>query len=228
MRRSNEFKSCFTIRRAEGSDKLQIPSNRQRDEKVNFYSDLATSSGMRRSTQFRSCFIVRDEKIKTNSDLASSSEMRRSCIIVRDEKVNFYSDLATSSGMRRSTQFRSCFIVRDEKIKTNSDLASSSEMRRSNKFGSCLSGMRRSNLLDLTSSLGEQKVKFYFKSSLSVSGMVDQTLLQIQSIRQWNGGSNFYFRSCLFVRVELDQHNFRSCLFVKLRLIKFLQILPHH
>ncbi|KAL4304162.1 hypothetical protein GQ457_10G020230 [Hibiscus cannabinus] len=135
MRRSNEFKSCFTIRRAEGSDKLQIPSNRQRDEKVNISSDLASSSGMRRSTKFRSCFIVRDEKVKPNSGLASSS------------------------GMRRSNKFRSCFIVRDEKIKTNSDLASSSEMKRSNKFGSCL-------------------------------GAEGQILLQIQSIRQWNGGSN--------------------------------------
>ncbi|KAL4378229.1 hypothetical protein GQ457_02G037520 [Hibiscus cannabinus] len=69
MRRSNEFKSCFTVRRAEASDKLQIPSNRQ-----------------------RSCFIVRDEKIDISSDLASS-----------DEKINFYSDLASSSEMRRST-----------------------------------------------------------------------------------------------------------------------------
>ncbi|KAL4269815.1 hypothetical protein GQ457_HM001890 [Hibiscus cannabinus] len=105
MRRSNEFKSCFTIRRAEGSDKLQIPSNRQRCSGSN-YSDLASSSGMRRSTFFRSCFIVRDEKVNISSDLASSSGMKG--------QPNL--DLASSSGMRRST---------------NSDLASSSEMRRS-------------------------------------------------------------------------------------------------
>ncbi|KAL4296918.1 hypothetical protein GQ457_12G027170 [Hibiscus cannabinus] len=58
MRRSNEFKSCFTIREANGLDKLQIPSNCQ-----------------------RSCFIVRDEKVNFSSDLASSSEMRRSTFL---------------------------------------------------------------------------------------------------------------------------------------------------
>ncbi|KAL4383662.1 hypothetical protein GQ457_15G016500 [Hibiscus cannabinus] len=110
MRRSNEFKSYFTTRRAEESDKLQIPSNRQKDE-----------------------------KIKTNSDLASSSEMRRS---------NF-SDLASSSGMRRDEKVKQIriLLVRDEKIKP-------------------------------------------FRSYFLVRGAKGQILLQIQSIRQWNGGSN--------------------------------------
>ncbi|KAK8693375.1 hypothetical protein V6N13_070960 [Hibiscus sabdariffa] len=103
MTRSNEFKSCFTIRRTEESNKLQIQSNRQWNIGPN---------------SFRSCFTIREAngsdklQIPLNcqrcsgsnySDLASSSEMRRSCFIVRDEKVNLSSDLASSSGMRRST-----------------------------------------------------------------------------------------------------------------------------
>ncbi|KAL4361997.1 hypothetical protein GQ457_04G023930 [Hibiscus cannabinus] len=42
MRRSNEFKSCFTIRRAEGSTNFR--------SRLTVRGDLASSSGMRRST----------------------------------------------------------------------------------------------------------------------------------------------------------------------------------